>query len=219
MGRFFDPNSGIMGFMSKVADVIIASMLWLVCSIPIVTIGASTTALYYTVVKAIRRERSYVVRSFFSSFKENFIPGTVLWLLMMAVMVLLSINIRFGQAVMASPEAGRTAGYVLLAAYCFIGVVLGAAALYVFPVLSRFKMKKREILKMSLFMSIRHLPYTLLLALAFGITVLGVLFVPISILFAPAAGALLCSLPMERVLRQYIKQDETEEYTDEWYLE
>lgn len=218
MGNFFNPDSGIMGFMSKVADVIILSLLWLVTSLPIVTIGASTTALYYTAVKSIRRERSYIVRSFFSSFKENFIPGTVLWLLLLAAGTLLGLNIRFSQSMMELPSQ-KTMGFVLMVIYCFMGVILLSASLYVFPVLSRFKMKKRQILKMSLFMSSRHLPYTVLLALIAALVIVGTLFVPVVLLFAPAAGALLYSLPMERVLKQYIKQEETDEYQDEWYLE
>lgn len=218
MGNFLNPDSGIMGFMSKVADVILLSLLWVVCSIPIVTMGAATAALYYTAVKSIRRDRSYIFRSFISSFKENFVQGTILWLLFLVVMAVLGVNIRFTQRLAVS-GADKTIGFLLMVVYCFMGFAAGSTALYVLPVLSRFKMKKREILKMSLFMSIRHLPYTILLAAIIVLVMLAVLYVPIAVLIAPAAGTLLYSLPMERILKQYIKTGEKDEAKDEWYLE
>lgn len=218
MGNLFDPNSGIMGFMSKVADMIILSLLWVVCSIPIVTMGAATAALYYTAVKSIRRDRSYIFQSFFSSFKENFIQGTLLWLLFLAVMAVLGVNLRFSQGLIAS-ETGTITGFLLMVVYCLMGLVAGFTALYMLPVLSRFTLKKREILKMSLFMSIRHLPYTILLAAIIVLVAVAAAYLPITVLIAPAAGALLYSFPMERVLKQYIKAEEKDGAKDEWYLE
>lgn len=218
MGNFFDPNSGIMGFMSKVADVILLSLLWVVCSIPIVTMGAATTALYYTAVKSIRRDRSYIFRSFVSSFKENFIQGTLLWLLFLAVMTVLGVNMKFCQGLVTS-ESGKAMGFLLMVVYCLMGLVAGFTALYMLPVLSRFNLKKREILKMSLFMSIRHLPYTILLTVIIVLVTVATAYVPITVLIAPAAGALLYSFPMERVLKQYIKAEEKDGVKDEWYLE
>lgn len=218
MEDFFNLNGGIMGFMSKVADVIVLSLLWFVCSIPIVTMGAATTALYYTAVKVIRRERSYIFRSFFSSFKENFMQGTFLWLLFLAVMSLLGINIRFSRGVMALGK-GRIVGFALTAVYGFMGLFAVFTALYMLPVLSRFVLKKRQILMMSLLMSVRHLPYTLLMAVIVVLSVGSILYAPIAVCFAPAAGALLYSLPMERLLKRYIKPEETDGYKDKWYLE
>lgn len=218
MGSFFNIDSGIMGFMSKVADMIILSLLWFLCSLPIITIGASTTALYYTAVKSIRRERGYIIRSFFSSFKENFIPGTLLWILFLAIMAVLGVNIRFSQQLMGM-EGSKTMGFVLMAAYCLFGIIAAFSLLYVFPVLSRFVLNKRQILKMSLFMSIRHLPYTFLLLLILAVTLFGMFYIPMVIFIGPAAGAMLYSFIMERILKQYIKQEEQDGHKDEWYLE
>lgn len=218
MGGFFDPNSGIMGFMSKLADVIILSILWFICSIPVVTIGASTTALYYTAVKAIRRDRSYILRSFWKSFKENFVQGTILWILFLAVILISGLNIKFAQEIVARMQ-GRITGYVLGVAYYIMMLVAIFTELYMFPVLSRFTLKNLQILKMSLFMSIRHLPYTLLMAVILIAVIVGTFYVPVAMFVAPAAGALLFSLPMERVLKQYIKEEENGEYKDKWYLE
>lgn len=218
MGNFFDPNGGIMGFMSKLTDVIILSLLWSICSLPIITMGAATAALYYTAVKSVRRDRSYVFRSFLSSFKENFFQGTVLWVSLLAVMAVLGVNIWFCQK-LAATESGKLAGFLLIVVYSLMGLIVTFTSLYLFPVLSRFTLKKREILKMSLFMSIRHLPYTILLAAIMLFIMVATAYVPVIILVAPAAGALLYSLPMERILKQYIREEEKDGTKDQWYLE
>ena len=61
------------------------NILWFICSIPIFTIGASTTALYYTCLKIVRNEEGNVTKTFFKSFKENFRQATVIWLILFAI--------------------------------------------------------------------------------------------------------------------------------------
>ena len=71
-------------FMGRVADLMILNILCIICCIPIITIGASVTAMYYVTLKMTRNEESYIVRSFFKSFKENFKQATVIWLVALA---------------------------------------------------------------------------------------------------------------------------------------
>ena len=70
-----------MQVLSALIDLIWAGLLWLVCSLPLFTIGASSTALYYTVVKSIRHERGRVTSCFFRSFRSNFRQATAIWML------------------------------------------------------------------------------------------------------------------------------------------
>jgi uncharacterized membrane protein YesL len=218
VGDFFNPDHGIMFFLSKVADIFCLSILWLICSLPLVTIGAATTALYYTAVKVIRRERSYILQSFFRSFRENFFDATLLWLLLLVISVILGINLSFSRG-MISTGTSKGLGFVLTVIYSLMALAAGFTALYMLPVLSRFRLKKRQILKMSLFMSIRHLPYTLLLAGIVLLVIAGTLYVPTVLLFSPAVGAVLYSLPMEKILRKYVKTEDADGSKDEWYLE
>lgn len=73
---FFNLDSPVMRFLTKVADLIILNILFLICCIPIVTIGAASTALYTVTMKSVRDEESYVIRSYFKAFKDNFKIGT-----------------------------------------------------------------------------------------------------------------------------------------------
>ena len=71
MGRFFNMDNKFFAFMGRIADLCILNIICLVCCIPIVTAGASITAMYYVTLKMVRNEEAYIVRSFFKSFKDN----------------------------------------------------------------------------------------------------------------------------------------------------
>ena len=70
-------------------DILYVSVLWILACIPIVTIGAATTALYYTVNKVVRHTRGYVWKDFWGAFRSNFKQSTIVWLVVMAVSALL----------------------------------------------------------------------------------------------------------------------------------
>lgn len=212
MSNLFNLDSGVMGALSKLADVAIVSILWIVFSLPVVTIGASTTALYYTSVKVIRRGRNYVWRSFWQSFKDNFKDATIMWVFILVFSGLLGFN------VWLTMQMTGTVGAILRGVYLLMGVLLLIAGIYIFPVLSRFSMNKRSIVKMAFLLSIKHLPFTIIMAvIVVGMSVLSFV-IPILVFISPAVTALLCSLLMERILKLYI-QSSGDESTDEWYLE
>ena len=77
-------ESRLRSAVSALIDMIWAGLLWLLCSLPLFTLGASTTARYYTIVKSVRHDRSRVSRCFFSAFRSNFRQATLLWLLLVA---------------------------------------------------------------------------------------------------------------------------------------
>lgn len=93
MGRFFSMDNKFFTFMNKVADLCILNIICLVCCIPIVTAGASITAMYYVTLKMVRNEEAYIVRSFFKSFKDNFKQATIINLIMIAVGAVLYLDL------------------------------------------------------------------------------------------------------------------------------
>lgn len=213
MDRFFRFDNGFMRAMSKLYDIIFLSVLWIVFSIPIVTIGASTTALYYTTVKVILHERDYVFSSFWKSFKDNFLNATMFWLLFMAIYVILGMNIW-----MAVPVFGKSIGMMMQAVYICLMLLVSLMSVYVFPVQSRFAMNKIQILKLSLFMGMKHLPYSVIMVVIGAIAVIGVYLITPLILVMPVAAILFISFFMERILKKYMPT-ESDENLDQWYLE
>ncbi len=85
----FDLDNPVMRFLSRVADILTLNLLFIVCSIPVFTIGASTTALYYCCFKMKDEEEGYLTRRFFKSFRENFKQATIMWLILLAFLILL----------------------------------------------------------------------------------------------------------------------------------
>ena len=71
----------VINITRKLFDTLVLGLLFLLCSIPIITIGASATALYYAYDKVVRRNEGYAVRAFFHSFKMNFAQATLIWTL------------------------------------------------------------------------------------------------------------------------------------------
>jgi uncharacterized membrane protein YesL len=216
MGNIFNMDNGFFTTLGKIVDIVLLSIVWFILCIPIITIGPATTALYYTTVKVIRRERGYLMREFFRSFKTNFKMGSLAGILIIAVFLVLYFDRNFALTLEG------TKGFVLLSVFNAMIVLLFIVTIYIFPILSRFKMKFLHLFKTSLFMSIKHLPTTIVLVVIVLIFGVGTYILPIVFLISPALCVLVCSLLLERVFKKYMpeKSDETETGgVDEWYLE
>ena len=83
MKQLFDLNNPVMRFIIKLFDCMLLSVLWVVFSLPVFTMGAASTALYSAVYHHIRREEDYLWHSFYSAFRENFKRSTLAWLPML----------------------------------------------------------------------------------------------------------------------------------------
>ena len=85
--------------LGKVADFMILNVLWIICSIPIVTIGAATTAMYSVMLRLVKDEEGYIVKGFFKAFKENFKQSTIMWLIYMVVGTIIFVDINFARVI------------------------------------------------------------------------------------------------------------------------
>lgn len=212
MSGLFDLDGGVMAGISKVADIAVLSVLYVIFCLPIFTIGAATTALYYTAVKSIRRGRGYLWKNFWTSFKSNFGQSTIMWLGLVLMIAVLAFNIYFAK------NLDGTMGTVLLFIYVVFGCAIAMTAVYLFPEQSRFSLSLKDVIKNSFLMSVRHLPFTLLMIVILIACLLVAFLSPISLLVLPACAAWLFSLPMEAVLKKYMPKN-TDGGEDEWYLE
>ncbi len=217
-------DSKPMLILSKILDLIILNIIFVVCCIPVVTIGAALCALYYAAVKSVRYGHGYVLREFFHSFRQNFWQATATWLLFCLAGGVVGLGI-----VMVMAYMKGIAGAVLLAIYFAVGIGLISVLTYAIPVLSRFIVKEKELLQTALYLSLMHKRATcgsfLLSLLLIGSVILGWTSVPILLFLMPSLVALLLSYPMEKVMAAYVpEQGETEEETDArervpWYLQ
>jgi len=157
MSSFFDLDSPMMRFLNRVADIVILNLVAMICCIPIVTIGASLTALHYVTLKMARNEEGYIIRSFFKSFKQNFKQATGIWLIFLGVFAVLFVDFWILQE-----EAGTF--FLVLKGVLLVATVLALFTfLYVWPVLSKFDNTVLRTIKNALFISILQLPRTIVI--------------------------------------------------------
>lgn len=217
MGRFFNMDNKFFVFMGKIADLCMLNLLCIICCIPIVTAGASLTALYYVTMKMVRNEEAYIFRIFFRSFKQNFKQATVINIIMLAAAALLYIDTNIAGK-MGQP-AGKILG-MIFAAFTLLYVMI---LLYVYPLLAKFYNSVKNTFKNAILMAIRHLPYTILMLLICACPIL-ILFIPsfqiqmslimLVILFGPAVIAYGNSHFFVRIFDKYIPEESVSEETE-----
>ena len=83
MEGFFDPNGKMMDLLWKPVHIMFLNLLWVLFSLPIVTIGASTTALYSVLIKMRNNKEGKLLRDFWDAFKGNFRQATIIWLMIL----------------------------------------------------------------------------------------------------------------------------------------
>jgi uncharacterized membrane protein YesL len=208
MNGFFRFDGKFYKYGTLIADVMILTILWLLTSLPIITIGASTTALYYVTTRQLSNREGYITKDYFKSFKQNFFKATGVELLFAVIIGVLTFNINYLSA--SSPF--YFAQFVMLA--------LALAVLsFVFPVLARFELTFFELISKSFFLAIRHfLTSVTCLALMFAIYWL-LMDYPIFVILCPGVYAIITSLMFMRVFRKYLPEMDTEAYDEKKYHE
>ena len=92
----FNYDNPVWRFIGKLGDLILLNILWIVCSIPIVTAGAATTAVYYVTLKLVRDENDGTIKKLFSiPLRRNFVQSTIIWVILLAAGALLAFDFWF----------------------------------------------------------------------------------------------------------------------------
>ncbi len=219
MGNIFNLENGFFTFMGKVCDMLYLSILWLICCIPIITIGPATTAMYYTIVKTIRRDRGYVTREFFRSFKDNLRLGSISTIIFLVLAYVLYVDFNFANV---KRLEGETIGELLFAGFIAVTTIVVFIFLFTFPVLSRFTLNFKGLFKTSFIISIKHFPTSLILTVILLAFLIGVYLIPLLIFIAPSLCCYINSFLVERIFKKYMPKPEgTPEETgrDLWYWE
>lgn len=197
----FDPENGLWQTVAHVADTFGLSLCWLLCSLPLFTIGASTSALYSAVHHGIRRAQAGCYVRFFSAFKDNFKTALLLALAGLPVLLLYMglLSVSYTMA-----AAGERAAAMLSYAYDIFFLLPLSIWLFACAALARFEMGFRALLLNCAKLAFRHLPTALVLSLAVAAGMRLMLRWPFSLCFLPALLALFASFLLERVFRKYV---------------
>ena len=200
--------------MGKVADLCLLNLICLVCCIPIVTAGASITALYYVTLKMVRNEESYIFRSFFKSFKQNFRQATIIHLIMVAAAVLLYLDTNIVK------NMGEPMSQIMSVIFAVFTLVYAMILLYLYPILAKFYNSVKNTFTNAILMAIRHLPYTIIMLIICALPLL-IFFVPslqmqmtlilLLLLFGMAVIAYLNSFFLVKIFDKYIPENSEED--------
>ena len=199
-----DPYSGFMGTFSKVVDTLILSILWLICSIPVITIGAASSSFYQAYHKAIRQDRGYACKTFFSAFKENFKQATGIWLIILVFMSMSLIACYWLWRI--SPVYPIAMTMLLFGSFLMLLVLMWS--LYVFAYQCRFENTMLTVMKNAALIAFSHLLWTLLLFVIFAAAAVVVILRPF--LSAPviAIYVWLANRILERIFRKLMTPEE-----------
>ena len=156
----FNIDSPIMQFFSRLADIMVLNLVFLLTCIPIFTTGAAVTALYDVVFRMDTSREGKLLAAYFRAFCTNFKQSTAIWLVLLVFGAATLVNMaRFS-------EIGGILGYPLLLAATLVLVILTMVASYAFPLLSQFDNTTRATVKNALLLSLGHLPRSLVLLAA-----------------------------------------------------
>lgn len=132
MGRLFNLDSPVMRFMSNVADLVVLNLIWLVCCVPIVTIGPACTAMCYVARGIVKGDAPPVLKTFFRAFRENFRQS-------LAVFLILLVPVCLGAAYLLMAASGGLDRIPVLKYLCVLAVVIiGFVCSYIYPLLAHF---------------------------------------------------------------------------------
>ncbi len=161
--KFLSYDSKFGQLLIKFCYACCLSLLWLLCCLPVVTAGASTTALYYVCLKVAKDEETSVFKMFFHSFKENFRQATVLWLLMLAAGLVLGLDGYILYHLRAASTGAQAVFWTLL-----LAVIIAAAVVYtivllnLFPLVASVRNTTFAMLKNAFLIGVRYLFCTIL---------------------------------------------------------
>lgn len=201
MGKIFDLDSPVMRTLSTIADLMILNLITLLFCVPIITIGPALTAAHYVALKMVRNEESYIIRSFWKSFKQNFRQGVLLGLIVFVAVALLvgDLYIVFRSEIELH--------FIVIGMILIATVFVSLGIMYVFPVLAKFDNTVFATIKNSFLFCILNLPKSLVMMFMYAFPVLVMLtswkLLPLVILLGISVPIYTAAMLYNKVFRKF----------------
>lgn len=209
MRNLFNLDGPVLQFTNKIVYSVYLNILWFICCIPIVTAGASTTALFYVTLKISRNEEGNITKAFFRSFRDNLRQSTLIWLILLALGMILATD----GYILYHMRFENVFWTLCTAVFCVAAAAYAIVLMYIFPLLARFDNTIGAMFKNALFIGVRFLFCTVLMAVIYFAMLLVVIriFTP-AVIFGEGLCALLCSYLLSNVL--LLCQEKTEDHAN-----
>ena len=217
MSNFFSTDSPLWRALTKVADLIWLNILFVICCIPVFTVGAAISSMYSVTLKMCVNEEGAISQDFFKAFRENFKQATILWGIMLGIGLFLIADF------LMVPLLGGIVYEIAFWILCVIGILYIMVFSYLFPLQSKFENPIKRTLMNALFLSIRHLlPTTIVVSLLTAVPGLIVYFkpdylirfLPLVVLILFSGIAFLKSKLLTPIFQSYIRIQEEQALED-----
>lgn len=174
MHTLFNPENKFWIFMGKITDVACMSILWLITSLPVFTIGASTAAFYSFTMDAVQDLEGGVWNNYFRAFRIHFKKATVLWLLQMALSVFLVVNLYAAWNLYLAK--GIVALGLFSLALCGMIIFVGTG-MYLYPVAVSYDFPVKKVIADSFVMAIRNPHVTISCGVLYLLAGVGIYYI------------------------------------------
>ena len=181
-------------------------VLWLACSLPVVTIGASSAAFYYAYNKCVRQDRGYAWKNFFSSFRSNFKQATRLWVTLLGILLFTVVDYMILNAYAEVLLLAKVLMGCMITAFVYLSIWV----LYVFAYIARFEAETKNAGKMAARLVLENPAWSVLLALVFAALIWISFRVSFVGILAPTLYMAAANGILERVFRKYMTAQDLE---------
>ena len=214
--NIFEEGSFFQRFLNKMTDLLILNILTVLLCIPVITAGAALTAMHYVLLKLVRGEEGYIVKSYFRSFKREFGQATLAWILYAALAALMASNL------VLVLEGGGHYPIWLPSSILVVAFLEVMFMIYTFAMLSRFDNTLYHTIVNAVTLTFSELPRSLEMAVITLVPLIGCIGVPVLaplfVLFGLSVPGYACAMiydPIFRKIERQIWEEENEEYPEE----
>lgn len=201
MGRLFNLDNPVWRFVGKLADAVLLNIIWAVFSIPVITIGASTTALYYVSMKVVQdREGTSLLRDFWKSFKLNFKQATIIWIICLVLIAVLGIDIYYYWGI--ETQIGSAIAMV----FVVLSLLLVMTLHYIFAVQAKFDNPIKKTFMYAALLPLRYIWFTVPMLIISALMLAAVYLYFPAILFGYGTVAFFHSYFLIKIFDRYASE-------------
>lgn len=213
----FGENNPVWKAVNRFADMMVIGIWFLITCLPLFTIGAALSAFYYTAMDSLRKEDGYIFRRYFRNFGKNFKKGTLLWLIMLALGAVFSMNIYVWLI-----NSDMQIALVMLIISAIILLAWMVTFVFVFPLQARFENTIGKTIQNAFLLGISNLPFTIAVIILVGmlgyLCYISWLAIIIMLLFGTGLVGYLLVYNYERLFKKcgYIEEDDGKVENDDY---
>ena len=200
MNTILNYNSFLGRAFSIIVDFLVLSCIWLLTSLPIFTIGASTSALYYTVNKVLLCENGKIAAEYKHAFLSNFKQATIIWLVQILCYAIMGLSCFYAFGLLHIEAVPKMYVVVL----CILVAFFVAWSMYLLPYVARINDTSRIVFSNCLRMMLSNIGYSVLILISVIVSIISICVYPLLIFIIPGFLTWVTALLLEKVFKKYM---------------